>query len=173
MSRIFLKRSLIESLIGAELPISNFPGPSTILEDSNNKLVLFNEKLGKFFDITDDLSLEVRHIPIKKFFDTYIEPGTVLKLIKIEKGGNVINFLINFIEIFGDNEDSPNVSLWAKGDYLRLETYKENSYWDFTIDSTRERVLFSFTLFPNTWWIDLPNEEERKIFSDKLKREEN
>ena len=174
MSRIFLKRSLIESLVGAKLPISDLPGTSVILEDSNENLVLFNEKSGKFFEITDNLPLVVSHLPIKNFFDNYIAPNTILKLNRKENAG-LVSYLINFIEIFGDEDDSINVSFWARGNYLRLseEDSRRNNdknFWEFTSDHVKEKVLFSFTLFPRIWYIDLPTKEELEIYMDRVNK---
>ena len=175
LSKIFLKRSLFESLVGAELFIPDLPGTSVILEDSSSKLVLFNEETGKFINLdeVEDLPIVVKYSSIKHLFNNYIGVNTVLKLKRKEKSGDV-EYLVNFIDVEGDasHEDS-GVGLWVKGNYLRLDDSNKHDdkwFWGFTPDRLREKVVFSFTLFPNIWHLDFPTESELGIYTDRINK---
>ena len=173
LSKIFLKRSLFESLVGAELFIPDLPGTSVILEDSSSKLVLFNEETGKFInlDTTEDLPIVVEYSSIKHFFDNYVEANTILKL-KRQENSKEVEYLINPIGIEGDT-DREDVGLWVKGNYLRLEDnsrHNDKRFWEFTLDQTRKQVIFSFTLFPRIWYFDLPTKSELEIYTDKINK---
>lgn len=173
LSKIFLKRSLFESLVGAELFISDLPGTSVILEDSSGKLVLFNEETGKFInlDMVEDLPVVVEYSSIKHFFDNYVEANTILKL-KRQENSIKVEYLINPIGIEGDT-DCEDVGLWVRGNYLRLgdnSRHNDKRFWEFTSDQTRERVILSFTLFPRIWYLDLPTKLELEIYTDKINK---
>ncbi len=176
LSRIFLKRSLFESLVGAELFIPDLPGTSVILEDSSGKLILFNEETGKFInlDTTEDLPIIVKYSCIKHLFDNYIGANTILKLKRkeIPKEVGECEYLIDPIGIEGDT-DREDVGLWVRGNYLKLEDnsrHNDKRFWEFTHDQTREQVIISFTLFPRIWYLDLPTKSELEIYTDKINK---
>lgn len=174
LSRIFLKRSLFESLVGAELFIPDLPGTSVILEDSSGKLILFNEETGKFIDLdtTEDLPIVVEYSSIKHFFDNYVEANTILKL-KRHENSKEIEFLINPIGIEGDTDREDSIGLWVKGNYLRSDDSSrcdDKWFWGFTSDRLREKVIISFTLFPRIWYLDLPTKSELEIYTDKINK---
>lgn len=174
LSRIFLKRSLFESLVGAELFIPDLPGTSVILEDSSGKLILFNEETGKFInlDVVEDLPIVVEYSSIKHFFDNYVELNTILKL-KRRENSKEVEYLINPIGIEGDTDREDVVGLWVRGNYLRLENnsrHNDKRFWEFTTDRAREQVIISFTLFPRIWYLDLPTKSELEIYTDKINK---
>ena len=172
LSKIFLKRSLFESLVGAELFIPDLPGTSVILEDSSGKLVLFNEETGKFINLdkVEDLPIVVKYSSIKHLFDNYIGVNTILKLKRIENS-KYVEFLVNPIEIEGDTYHENDVGLWVRGNYLRLDDNSKHDdkwFWGFTSDRMRERVIISFTLFPRIWYLDFLTKSELEIYTDKI-----
>ena len=174
LSKIFLKRSLFESLVGAELFIPDLPGTSVILEDSSDKLILFNEETGKFInlDMVEDLPIVVKYSCIKHLFDNYIGANTILKL-KRKENAKVVEFLVNPIEIEGDTDREDSSGLWVRGNYLRLDDngkYDNKWFWEITPDQARERVIVSFTLFPRVWYLDLPTKSELEIYTDKINK---
>ena len=174
LSKIFLKRSLFESLVGAELFISSLPGTSAILEDSSSKLVLFNEETGKFInlDATEDLPIVIKYSYIKQFFNNYIGANTILKL-KRRENSKYVEYLVNPIGIEGDTDHEDSVGLWVRGNYLRLDDNNKHDdkwFWGFTPDRTREKVVFSFTLFPRIWYLDLPTESELEIYTNRINK---
>lgn len=174
LSKIFLKRSLFESLVGAELFIPDLPGVSIILEDSSGKLILFNEETGKFInlDTVEDLPIVVKYSSIKHLFDNYIGANTILRMKRLENS-EYVEYLVNPIEIEGNTDHEDNVGLWVKGNYLRLgdsSKRKDKWFWGFTADRLREKIVFSFTLFPRIWYLDFPTESELEIYTDRVNK---
>ena len=174
LSRIFLKRSLFESLVGAELFIPDLPGASIILEDFSGKLILFNEEAGKFInlDTTEDLPILVKYSSIKHLFDNYLlGVHSVLKMKRLKNSSNYAEYFINPIGIEGDTDHEDSVGLWVKGNYLRLGDNSKRDdkwFWGFTPDQVREKVVFSFTLFHGTWYFDHLTESELEIYADRV-----
>ena len=159
-SIIYLGESLVNSLIGAEIPIFGLEGLSTLLIDSENNLILV-DKTGKIWKTKGETRLElpVNRILIKDFFDNYIGENTYLKLSRLEGSDqNLVHYLVNALSI-DDTGKEDDVCIWINGNYLRKDE-KEDPEWKFTQDAAREKVVMSFTLFPNTWYIDLPGDDE-------------
>ena len=172
-SIIYLGESLVNSLIGAEIPVFGIEGLSILLIDSEDNLILVDSS-GKIWNTCSReprLELIVNRALIKDFFDTYIGENTFLKFSKREGiDQHLVHYLVNFQSI-NDVGKKDDINLWVRGDYLRKDE-KDDPEWKFTSDAAREKVVISFTLFPNTWYIDLPGDDENYMEISKRISEE-